>query len=122
MLLLIMLLMPLDSHVAAGLPCNRRIRSTPEAGGDFYERAFARLEGSGPSKQKEDAEVALLHAQAQLCVEKLITEKAATKGAEIANRAAQIANLKSIMETGELGDEEMAQCRKKLYILAMELS
>ena len=64
----------------------------------------------------------LLKAQARLCESKMITEAAATKGAEIANRAAQIANLKTIMETGELGADEMAECRKRLFKLAMELS
>ena len=59
----------------------------------------------------------------------MTTKKAATKGAEIANqeaeianRAAQIANLKCIMETGKLGDEEMAACSKRLYVLAMDIS
>ncbi len=64
----------------------------------------------------------MLKAQEKLCEEKLITEKVATKGAEIANRAAHIANLKCIMETGDLGDEEMAACRKRLYVLAMDIS
>ncbi len=100
---------------------DRRIRSTPEGDGGFYERAFARLEGHGPSKEKDNAEVALLKIQAKLCEEDLITKKAASKGAEIANRAAQIANLKTIMETGLLGEEEMADCRKKLYKLGSEL-
>jgi hypothetical protein len=101
------------------------IRSIPDGDGGFYERAFARLDGHGSSKEKEDAEVALLKAQAKLCEEELITRKVATKGAEIANqgveianRAAQIANLKTIMEPRELGVEEMGDCRKRLYKLA----
>jgi len=65
--------------------------------------------------------VALLKIQAKICEEDLITKKAASKGAEIANRAAQIANLKSIMEMGELGEEEKADCRKKLYKLETKL-
>ena len=92
-----------------------RIRSTPEGDGGFYERAFARLEGHGPSKDKEDAEVALLKIQAKLCEEDLVTKKATSKGA-------QIANLKSVMETGQLDEEEMAVCRKTLYKLATDLS
>ena len=95
----------------------------------FYEKVFARMDGNGTSKEKEDAEVALLKIQAKLCEEDLITKKAASKGAElanqgvaIANRAAQIANLKTIMETGELGEEEMVDCRKRLYKLATEIS
>ncbi len=79
------------------------------------------MEGHEPSKKREAVEVALLHIQAKLCEEELVTKKAATKGAEIANRSAQIANLKSIMETGLLGEEEMADCRKKLYKLGTEL-
>jgi hypothetical protein len=101
--------------------CHRRIRSTPDKDGGFYERAFARLEGQGPSKAKEEAEVALLQAQAKICEEELITRKATSKGAEIANRAALIANLKSVMETGELGEEEMAECRKRLYKLCIDM-
>ncbi len=103
---------------------DRRIRSTSEdmkGDGGFYKRAFARLEGNGPSKEKDDAEVALLKIQSKLCEEDLITKKAASKGAEIAKRAAQIANLQSIMETGLLGEEEMVNCRKKLYKLGSEL-
>jgi hypothetical protein len=108
--------------------CYGRIRGTPDGDGGFYERAFARLEGHGPSREKEEAEVSLLKAQAKLCEEELIAKKATSKGleisnkgAEIANRAAQIANLRSIMETGELGVEEMADCRKKLYQLGTEM-
>ena len=78
-------------------------------------RLFARLEGHGPSKEKEDAEVALLKIQAKICEEDLVTKKATSKGA-------QIANLKSVMETGELDKEKMAACRKRLYKLATELS
>ena len=98
-----------------------RIRNTPDGDGGFYERAFARMEGNGPSKEKEAPEVALLQMQAKLCEEELVTKKAATKGVEIANRSAQIANLKSIMDTGLLGEEEMADCRKKLYKLGTKL-
>jgi hypothetical protein len=106
------------------LSLDRSVRFTPDCStpDGFFERACARLKGQGPSKEKDKAEVALLKAQAKLCEEKMITEKAATKGAEITNRAAQIANLNCIMETGELGDEEMAACRKRLYVLAMDIS
>ncbi len=79
------------------------------------------MEEHGPSKKKEAPEVALLQIQAKLCEEELVTKKAVTKGAEIANRSAQIANLKSIMDTGLLGEEETADCRKKLYKLGTEL-
>ena len=77
---MMMLLMPLL------LSLDRRVRSTPDDSipDGFFERAYARLEGHGPSKEKDNAEVALLKAQAKLCEEKLITEKVATKGAEIA--------------------------------------
>ena len=98
----------------------RRIRFTPDGGRGVYERVFARLEGHGPSKEKEDVEVALLKIHAKICEEDLITMKAASKRADIAIHAAQIANLKSIMETRELG-EEMADCRKKSYKLATKL-
>jgi hypothetical protein len=98
----------------------------PPTGG-VYERAFARLEGQGPAKEKVDAEVELLKIQAKVCEKDVILKEAsaigaaiANKGAEIANMAAAIANLKSIMETGMLTEEQMAECRNKLFILGMD--
>ena len=91
-MLVLMMVMPLL------LSLDRRVRSTPDDStpDGFFERAYARLEGQGPSKEKDNAEVPLLKAQAKLCEEKLITEKAATKGAEIANQGAEIANLREL--------------------------
>jgi hypothetical protein len=91
--------------------------------GGFYESAFERLEDNEPSKKKEDVEVALLiKAQAKLYEEDLVTRKPNSRGTEIANRASQIAILKTIMETGDLGREKIPDCRKRLYKLATKAS
>ncbi len=103
-----------------------RIR-TPTSEGGFYERAISRLEGQGPAKEKVEAEVELLKVQAKLCEKDIVLKDAsahgvviANAGAEIANKAARIANLKTIMETGMLTEEQMAEARTKMFILAME--
>jgi hypothetical protein len=82
-----------------------RIRS-PTSDGGFYERAFARLEGQGSTKEKIDAEVELLKFKAKVCEKDVALKEAsaigaafANKGAEIPNKATAIANLKTIMET-----------------------
>ncbi len=95
------------------------IRTQDEDGG-FYERAFSRLEEQGTSKEKLDAEVELLKAQALLCKKDSMVKDHAAKGAEIANKGAQIANIKSIMETGVLTKEQMVECRTRLFILGIE--
>jgi hypothetical protein len=103
-----------------------RIR-TPNSDGGFYERAFARLEGQGPAQEKIDAEVELLKVQARVFEKDVALKEAsaigaaiANKGAKIANKAAAIANLKTIMEIVMLTEEQMAECRNKLFILGME--
>ena len=73
------------------------------------------------SKEKEEAEVALLKAQAVVCAEDAAMKKAESKGMEIANKGAQIANLRSIMDSGELTPEQMAECRIMLYKLGTEI-
>ena len=69
----------------------------------------------------------MLKMQAKVCEKDVVLKEAsamgaaiANKGAEIANKAAAIANLKTIMETGMLTEEQMAECRNKMFILGME--
>ena len=67
-----------------------------------------------------DAEVELLKLQAKLCEKDLAIKEASAIGAVLANKGAKIANLKTIMETGMLTTEQMAEARNKLFELAME--
>ena len=69
----------------------------------------------------------MLKIQAKVCEKDIVLKEAsaigaaiAIKGAEIANKTATIANLKTIMRTGMLTEKQMAECRNKVFILGME--
>ncbi len=77
------------------------------------------LGGQGSSKEKEDAEVALLKAQALVCEKDVMLKDQDVEIKKAAANGAKIANITTIMATGQLSEEQMEACRKQIFMLGM---
>ena len=84
-----------------------------KAQADACNKEVARREANA------EAELKLLISQAEVVAEEVVMKKKAAAGAEIANAAAQIANLKSAIETGTLTQEQIVACRDMIFLLGM---
>ena len=99
--------------------CAHRIR-TPDSDGGFYERDFARLEGQGSFKEKEEVEVALLKAQALVCEKDVMLNDHDVEIKNATAKGALIANLMTILGTGQLIKEQMVTCKDEIFMLGMD--
>jgi hypothetical protein len=82
--------------------------------------AFARLRGNGPSKDKEEAEVALLKAQVLVCEKDMWIKDQDVEIKKATSKGAKIAILTTVMSTGHLTNEQMVACRNTLFMLGMD--
>ena len=82
--------------------------------------AFARLGGNGPSKDKEETEVALLKVQVLVCEKNVLVKDQDIEIKKATTKGARIANLPTIMSTGQLTNEQMVACRNELFMLDVD--